>query len=100
MRQFRRAADALPSGPRSGRSAGRTTIASAAIGQVGKRKATPARYKTGRPDAQRDAWRWAQANRAEDGSLPSGREIGTRHGHHERWGRMVKRSGLAGEFGS
>jgi hypothetical protein len=47
---------------------------------------------------QVDAWRWAQQNRAEDSSLPSGKDIGRTYGRHERWGRMVKRSGLAGEF--
>jgi hypothetical protein len=47
---------------------------------------------------RRDAWLWAEANRAGDGSLPSGREIARRYGRHERWGRLVKRSGLAGEF--
>ena len=51
-------------------------------------------------DVQLEAWRWAQSNRAEDGSLPSGREIGNRYGRHERWGRLVKRSGLAGELGT
>lgn len=36
------------------------------------------------------AWEWAQANRAEDGSLPSGKEIARQYGRHERWGRIVK----------
>jgi hypothetical protein len=44
------------------------------------------------------AWQWAQANRSGDGSLPSGRAIGRQYGRHERWGRLVKRSGLAGEL--
>jgi hypothetical protein len=52
---------------------------------------------TGR-DLQRQAWQWAQANRASDGSLPSGKEIGRQYGRHERWGRLVKRSGSAGGF--
>jgi hypothetical protein len=60
--------------------------------------APPKRRVAGR-DVRLDAWRWAQDNRAEDGSLPSGRDIGTRYGRHKRWGRMVKRSGLAGELG-
>lgn len=60
---------------------------------------TPNRTTDGR-DAQREAWRWAQDNRAEDGSLPSGRDIGSRYGRHERWGRLVKRSGLAGDLGT
>ena len=47
---------------------------------------------------QQRAWRWALDNRASDGTLPSGREIAHQHGRHERWGRLVKRSGLAGEF--
>jgi hypothetical protein len=40
------------------------------------------------------------ANRAGDGSLPSGREIARQYGRHERWGRLVKRSGAAGELTS
>jgi hypothetical protein len=32
------------------------------------------------------------------GSLPSGREIARQCGRHERWGRLVKRSGTAGEL--
>lgn len=49
-------------------------------------------------DLQRHAWQWALTHRAEDGSLPSGREIARRYGRHERWGRLVKRAGIAGEF--
>jgi hypothetical protein len=49
-------------------------------------------------DLQRQAWQWALANRAGDGSLPSGREIARQYGRHERWGRLVKRSGAAGEL--
>ena len=48
--------------------------------------------------AQVDAWQWALANRADDGPLHSGKDIGLHHGRHERWGRLVKRSGLAGEL--
>ena len=47
-------------------------------------------------DLQRQAWEWALANRAQDGSLPSGRMIARHYGRHERWGRLVKRAGLAG----
>jgi len=46
------------------------------------------------------AWQWALASSCGDGSLPSGRDIGRQHGRHERWGRLVKRSGLAGELDS
>jgi Recombinase len=49
-------------------------------------------------DMQWQAWQWALANRAGDGSLPSGREIARQYGRHERWGRLVKRSGAAGEL--
>jgi hypothetical protein len=49
-------------------------------------------------DLQRQAWQWAQASRARDGSLPTGREIARQYGRHERWGRLVKRSGAASEF--
>jgi len=49
-------------------------------------------------DMRSKAWEWAMANRAADGSLPSGRAIAARFGRHERWGRMVKRSGVAGQF--
>lgn len=51
-------------------------------------------------EVRRWAWEWAVANRAADGSLPSGKVIATLHGRHERWGRLVKRSGMAGEFNS
>jgi Protein of unknown function (DUF2637) len=49
-------------------------------------------------DLRWQAWQWALANRAGDGSLPSGREIALQYGRHERWGRLVKRSGAAGDF--
>jgi hypothetical protein len=54
-------------------------------------------YGQGR-SLQRQAWQWALDNRTGDGSLPSGREIAQQYGRHERWGRLVKRSGIAGEF--
>jgi hypothetical protein len=47
---------------------------------------------------QLQAWRWARANRASDGSLPSGKAIAGQYGRHERWGRLVKQAGLAGAF--
>jgi hypothetical protein len=37
---------------------------------------------------------------AADGSLPSGRAIAGQYGRHERWGRMVKKAGLAGDLGA
>ena len=49
-------------------------------------------------DGRRQAWQWAVANKAPDGSLPSGKAIADRYGRHERWGRLVKAAGNAGEF--
>jgi hypothetical protein len=49
-------------------------------------------------ELQQQAWQWALAHRASEGSLPSGRQIADQYGRHERWGRIVKRSGIAGEF--
>ena len=49
-------------------------------------------------DLQRQAWHWALAHRAGDGSLPSGSEIARQYGRHERWGRLVKQAGAVGEF--
>jgi len=49
-------------------------------------------------DLARQAWHWALAHRGEHGALPSGRAIARAHGRKERWGRLVKRAGLAGAF--
>ncbi len=51
-------------------------------------------------ELRRQAWQWALANRAKDGTLPSGEAIARVHGRHERWGRLVKNAGLAGAFGT
>jgi hypothetical protein len=66
----------------------------------GRRLSSGEASDEGRPgrELQRHAWQWALANRASDGSLPSGREIARHYGRHERWGRLVKRSGRSGEF--
>jgi hypothetical protein len=72
---------------------------------VPQRDASSSRQRQGSGDRagasrelQRAAWQWALANQAGNGSLPSGREIAIQYGRHERWGRLVKRSGAAGEF--
>ncbi len=49
-------------------------------------------------DVRGQAWQWAVANRGADGSLPSGKAIADRYHRHERWGRLVKAAGIAGEF--
>jgi len=64
----------------------------------GGRNQGPAGHGGAGRELQRQAWHWALAHRAGDGSLPSGREIARQYGRHERWGRLVKRSGTAGEF--
>jgi Protein of unknown function (DUF2637) len=98
MRQVRQAADAgKPKRP--ARSPRRVT--DAAPSDTADPVAGP-RPGSSRRGAARElqvrAWQWALANRSGDGSLPSGREIAGQYGRHERWGRMVKRSGTAGEF--
>ncbi|WP_243710852.1 DUF2637 domain-containing protein [Actinomadura sp. KC216] len=47
---------------------------------------------------QRQAWHWAVANRTPAGELPAGKVIAERFGRCERWGRLVKRTGLLGGF--
>ena len=49
-------------------------------------------------DARRQAWEWAVANMGADGALPTGKVIADQFGRHERWGRLVKNAGAAGEF--
>lgn len=49
-------------------------------------------------DLQRQAWQWALTHRSSEGLLPSGKEIARHYGRHERWGRLVKHAGAAGEF--
>jgi hypothetical protein len=52
----------------------------------------------GRRELQRQAWQWALAHQASHGALPTGSAIARQYGRHERWGRLVKSAGLAGEF--
>ncbi|WP_327587292.1 DUF2637 domain-containing protein [Nonomuraea sp. NBC_00507] len=47
----------------------------------------------------RSVWQWAQENRCPDGALPSGKVIAERFSRSPRWGRWIKRAGLAGELG-
>jgi uncharacterized protein DUF2637 len=103
MRQVRRAAEASTARPRrqscrsAAPAAGTVAANSAAPSRSADRALTAPRSAAGR-EVWLDAWRWAQDNRAGDGSLPSGGEIARQYGRHERWGRLVKRSGLAGEL--
>jgi Protein of unknown function (DUF2637) len=101
MRQVRRAAESPAPRQRSRRSLGAAAGASAATTYEAAPSSPAAPQRRGAGESVRvDAWRWALDNLAEDGSLPSGRAIAGRYGRHERWGRMVKRSGLAGELGT
>jgi len=75
-----------------------------AAGPPGLRVVGPSRAARGNQwasgELQRQAWPWALANRSEDGTLPSGGAIARAHGRQERWGRLVKKAGLAGAFGT
>jgi hypothetical protein len=98
MRQVRRAAEAGKSRQRSRGVRSRPEGAQSA-GRPGVRLPDAGRGPTGRGrEAQLLAWQWALANQSGDGALPSGRDIGRQHGRRERWGRLVKRSGLAGNW--
>jgi hypothetical protein len=98
MRQVRRAADATAA--RRPRPLARLAVSPAptAGSEPAARRPATTRHSDAGLQIQVQAWRWALANRADDGSLPSGKDIGLHHGRQERWGRVVKRSGLAGEL--
>jgi hypothetical protein len=104
MREVRRAAEADASTSRSGVSQGSGARAAATIARSQEKDRSPSSPAPSAGAMARgrqvrvEAWRWAQDNRATDGSLPTGWEIGRQYGRHERWGRLVKRSGLAGEL--
>jgi hypothetical protein len=98
MRQIRRAADASRSKQRPGRFRPRSESPSQG-GPPDEPRPGGGDGLAGRGlEAQLLAWQWALANRSGDGSLPSGKDIGRQHGRHGRWGRLVKRAGLAGEL--
>ncbi|MBN6050688.1 DUF2637 domain-containing protein, partial [Nonomuraea sp. RK-328] len=59
---------------------------------------TPRPAGRGGRHLQRLAWQWAKTRRAEDGAMPSGVAIAKQFGRSHRWGRLVKRAGLAGEL--
>jgi hypothetical protein len=105
MRQVRRAAGTGQFRQRSGKprsQASKAPVRAEAAGTGGHRAdpaLDPARPRRAGREAQVLAWQWALANRSADGLLPSGRAISYQYGRHERWGRLVKRSRLAGEFG-
>jgi hypothetical protein len=103
MRQVRRAAEGSRASKRGAPSGARRVDASPAVPAWAVRRdrdrVRAARDGAGR-ELQLQAWRWALARQARDGSLPSGKDIAGQHGRHERWGRLVKRAGLAGDHGT
>jgi len=99
MRQVCHAAEAGTSWQRSSGVQSRPGAASSA-GRLDVRRPDEKGSAGRGREAQVLAWQWALANSCSDGSLPSGRDIGRQHGRHERWDRLVKRSGLAGGLDS
>src|SRR5690348_9810845 len=81
------AEDATPARPQSSLSRQRLAAPRATTSRAGASR-----------KLQLQAWRWAQANQAGDGSLPSGKAIAGQYGRRERWGRLVKQAGLEGAF--
>jgi hypothetical protein len=84
MRQVRRAAETAAAGRRSRRSSGPAATAVAANASQPVSGAAAPKCRLAGRNVRLDAWQWAQDNRSEDGSPPSGRDIGTRFGRHER----------------
>jgi hypothetical protein len=101
MRQVRRTAarKGEPPSRKSGLQVGLPEPGAMNVPSSGTRQLGSVGSGTGR-ELQREAWQWALSHRASDGSLPSGRQIAVHFDRHERWGRLVKRSGAVGEFGS
>ncbi|MGW3352156.1 DUF2637 domain-containing protein [Nonomuraea rubra] len=54
--------------------------------------------KPSRRTLQRQAWEWADQNRAPDGTLPRSADLARRFQRSLRWARLVKASGAAGRF--
>jgi hypothetical protein len=94
MRQVRDSATGL-----SGRKSDQGSLEHAprhAVSEVAAACRTPTRSparNAGGAALQREAMRWAIANRSSDGKLPSGKAIAAQFGRHERWGRLVKQTG-------
>jgi hypothetical protein len=103
-RQVRRSAagqDEPDQQPRPKRATAPTTTAKRPSAPTLTVVSPPQHGRTGRgtkDDLQRQAWRWALAQQASNGTLPSGGAIARAHGRHERWGRLVKNNGQAGTY--
>ncbi|GAA4038838.1 hypothetical protein GCM10022248_00830 [Nonomuraea soli] len=57
-----------------------------------------ARPRKGDNSVQRAAWKWAQIHTDPTGELPSSMAIACEFARSPRWGRLVKKAGLAGEL--
>ncbi len=69
-----------------------------AFGRTDSRPAAEVRNR--RRALQRRAWQWALANHRPDGSLHTGTEVARQFRRSERWGRLVKKTGLSGQLGT
>jgi hypothetical protein len=99
MRQVRRAAGSTPGNKRVARRRRVMNQANPASPQRRRSAAGAALHRAvGGRELQLQAWQWALAHRADDGSLPSGKAIAGQYGRQERWGRLVKQAGLEGAF--
>jgi hypothetical protein len=99
MRQVRRAAGSTPGNKRVARRRRVMNQANPASPQRRRSAAGAALHRAGGGrELQLQAWQWALAHRADDGSLPSGKAIAGQYGRQERWGRLVKQAGLEGAF--
>jgi hypothetical protein len=87
MRQVRLAADTAPGKKRAMRHSSMVRHTTPATSQSSVRQQSGAAVQpTGASwELQLQAWQWARANRASDGSLPSGGAIARQYGRQERW---------------
>lgn len=97
MRQVRRVAGSSVRGPESVRDE-LVALEASPRRSPRVRHAPPSRRPAAGRELRRQAWEWALAQRERGGSLPSGKAIAAQFGRHERWGRPVKRAGIAGEL--
>jgi hypothetical protein len=99
MRQVRRSAGSTAGKQRMAQRRGVMNQADPASPQQRRSAAGGALHRGGGGgELQLQAWQWALAHRAGDGSLPSGKAIAGQYGRQERWGRLVKQAGLEGAF--
>ena len=99
MRQVRRSAGSTPGKKRVAQRRSVMNQANPVSPQQRRSTAGAALHRAGGGgELQLEAWQWALANRAGDGSLPSGKAIAHQYGRQERWGRLVKQAGLEGAF--